>query len=179
MHKGVVTTALSVAPFLHQPWNRAVLVWSCVFCLERSLVIKFSFCWVRCCQASHARVSVLFFCPPCFCLPQPRKSAPKTAELIFLLVLGAAAAFENIYCLWKWKTQWNLSLSGEETSGIVSWFFFWFWADGINRKCCVCRQRWIKKITQKFRIQVIVKFSFRCIQFCFKLIPHECVEAVF
>lgn len=35
---------LSVAPFLHQPSNSAVLVWCCVFCLERRVVIKFTSC---------------------------------------------------------------------------------------------------------------------------------------
>lgn len=67
---------LSVAPFLHQPSNSAVLVWCCVFCLERRVVIKFTSCWVRSCQAPHARVSFLFFCSPSFRFPQPWKSAP-------------------------------------------------------------------------------------------------------
>lgn len=26
-----------------------------------------------------------------------------------------------LHCFWKWKSRWNLSLSGEETSGILSW----------------------------------------------------------
>lgn len=31
--------------------DSVALVWCCVFCLERKVAIKFTSCWVRCCQA--------------------------------------------------------------------------------------------------------------------------------
>lgn len=33
-----------------QCWNNVVLVWCCVFCLKRRVVIKFTSCWVMWCQ---------------------------------------------------------------------------------------------------------------------------------
>lgn len=57
--RNVNHSLLSVAPCLNQLclgaqgqlWNSVVLVCCCVFCLERRAVIKFTSCWVRCCQA--------------------------------------------------------------------------------------------------------------------------------
>lgn len=57
--RNVNHSLLSVAPCLNQLclgaqgqlWNSVVLVCCCVFCLGRRAVIKFTSCWVRCCQA--------------------------------------------------------------------------------------------------------------------------------
>lgn len=43
--------------------------------------------------------------------PPPPLRLPKTIKAHCFL----------LHCFWKWKSRWNLSLSGEETSGILSW----------------------------------------------------------
>lgn len=85
-----------------QHWNSVVLVWCCVFCLERRVVIKLPFCWVRCCQAhTHYWVTCLLLILSShsfqFFSPVERESGKIKAECLWilrisLLILGVLTA---------------------------------------------------------------------------------------
>lgn len=50
-HHALTNSAMCCVGAQGQLWNSVVLVWCCVFCLERRVVIKLTSSWVRCCQA--------------------------------------------------------------------------------------------------------------------------------
>lgn len=111
---------LSVAPFLHQPPNSAVLVWCWVFCLERRVVIKLTSCWVRCWQAPHARVgsSAFFFA--------------------FLNHVKVLLKEQNWFFFWFWaQLQRKSQLAGKaDTQKLRIELFKWNSVDGSKTAGC-------------------------------------------
>lgn len=62
-HRAFTNWAMCCLGAWGQHSNSVVLVWWCVFCLERRAVIKPTFCWVKCCQAlKHTHTHTTLTC---------------------------------------------------------------------------------------------------------------------
>lgn len=114
-HHSFTNSALCCLGAERQPENRAVLVWCCVFCLQRKVAIKLTFCWVRFCQA-HTHCTLLshlsapypllsFFS---FFSPVGRKTRQNESRML-LSELGSP---EDFGCFYSWCLYANLWLQG-------------------------------------------------------------------